>query len=784
MKNLRLSRILSMALSLVMLLTITPLAFADDVKWTEEMMADGWIKVTQDGGATLGYSPNSGVKIITVDGYAFKDMNRNGTLDVYEDWREDAQTRAENLTSLLDIRENQVPLMLVQGYDLGYKAGELSEELISVIDSGIRGTCTPFAFKSVADTVEYSNSQQAYAESKDFAIPVNMHAEVGGLGVATSWVNNLSFAATFDPEVVFEYAKSLSSEYRALGITDSMTPQIDLATDPRWSRITTTWTEDPQLAIDLTGAFIDGWQSTFDEEGNNIGWGSQSIIATLKHYPGDGVGESGRESHNFYGAYAVYPGDNLYTQLLPFQSGLDHGAMSVMPSYSIGIDEDGDAIGDEKVASAYDSYKLTDILRDELGFEGVIFSDFIVVSEIKGYQPRAWGVQNLTEVERYLKAILAGMDQFGSDIFVEKIQAAYDLGVEKYGEEFMNKRINESAIRILKNEFLVGLFENPYLEKKESKKQVATDEATEKMYDVQTKAIVMLKNSDNIIHENDGKAEKPTIYVPMTYSQTSGWTIPFDTKTLFGYFDIVTDKIADTLTGEVDKNGNPTQSEADIVRATSDELAACDFALVRMRSPSNVGGGYDAENARYIPLSLQYGEYTANNSSVRTTSLGGDEIEVTIDSPYGAQTVYETENRSYFGNSAVISNSTDLEAVLYAAENVDKVIVDLTLSNPTVMSEFEDKVDAILVDFGESGEMVTKAICEIILGNIEPSALLPLQMPANMETVEAQYEDVPRDMECYTDSEGNTYDFAFGMNWSGVINDERVETYSVEPLEG
>ena len=101
------------------------------------------------------------------------------------------------------------------------------------------------------------------------------------------------------------------------------------------------------------------------------------------------------------------------------------------------------------------------------------------------------------------------------------------------------------------------------------------------------------------------------------------------------------------------------------------------------------------------------------------------------------------------------------------------------------MSEFEEKADVILMNFGwgrRKYEFHNEYIFDIIEGNVEPTGLLPVQMPANMDTVETQFEDVPRDMECHVDTAGNTYDFAFGLNWSGVISDERTEKYNVAPL--
>ncbi len=136
------------------------------------------------------------------------------------------------------------------------------------------------------------------------------------------------------------------------------------------------------------------------------------------------------------------------------------------------------------------------------------------------------------------------------------------------------------------------------------------------------------------------------------------------------------------------------------------------------------------------------------------------------------------ENRSYFGQTAWSANETQLDLILDTAKICDKVVVVANTSNPFVVGEFESEVDALLLSFNTD----VRAICEIVSGKVEPSALLPMQMPANMETVEAQLEDVPFDMECYVDSNDNTYDFGFGLNWSGIIQDERNEKYTKDAL--
>jgi beta-glucosidase len=314
----------------------------------------------------------------------------------------------------------------------------------------------------------------------------------------------------------------------------------------------------------------------------------------------------------------------------------------------------------------------------------------------------------------------------------------------------------------------------------------------------------MLKNSGGIIHRASAGAGKPTVYIPMVYTaattgrraRPASISPAFDLEAAGVYFNILTDKLAATLTGPVDEEGNPTVSPNDIVRASAADIAECDFALVRITSPQSGNPTYmgfggvtrEGEEYTYLPISLQYRPYTANSEFVRKESIGGDMIEVVEESEYGygeTKTLVK-ENRSYFGETAIIRNESDLDLVLNTAAAADKVIVALDASNPMVFKEFESEVDAIVLGFGggRSSHLPDKAFLEIIAGQVEPSGLLPLQMPANMETVEAQFEDTPRDMECHVDSDGNTYDFAFGLNWSGVIKDGRTAKYDVPPIVG
>jgi len=196
-----------------------------------------------------------------------------------------------------------------------------------------------------------------------------------------------------------------------------------------------------------------------------------------------------------------------------------------------------------------------------------------------------------------------------------------------------------------------------------------------------------------------------------------------------------------------------------------DSPEEADFALVGIYSP-NGGVGYDyadLENGSngYVPISLQYDTYTADTA--REVSLaGGSQLE-------------DFTNRTYKGKTVNTINTTDMQLVNDTKTKMgDKpVIVSVKVGKPMIFSEIEGSAAAIVVHMGVQDQ----ALMEIITGAVEPSALLPFQMPADMLTVEAQFEDVPRDMKPYIDADGNTYDFAYGLNWSGVIDDARVKKY-------
>jgi beta-glucosidase len=560
--------------------------------------------------------------------------------------------------------------------------------------------------------------------------------------------------------------------------------------------------------MDMARAVINAWQSTYDENGNDLGWGDHSVNNQMKHFPGDGAAEGGRESHTRDGAYNVFPGGQFWTHVLPFAACMDlpgktKTVSAAMTNFSVGIEADGSPVGGERVATSYSSYKIDTILRKRYGWDGYILTDFGIITG------KNYGVEKLTPAECMLAILEAGCDAYGGEgrngrESVDLAMEAYKLGISKLGEERLNNLMKKSTERILRTHFNVGIVENPYLSTSTAETVPNNAEHNAAGYKAALRSIVMLKNRGNIVHKTEAGAEKLTIYIPMVYSPaiTGRGASPasampaFDTAVAGEYFNVVTDKLAGKLTGPADEKGIPTVSPRDIIRAPNAKISGCDFALVRITSPQNGNPTYmgfggkttDGKEFTYLPISLQYRPYTANSEFVRRESIGGDMIEKTETSPdgYGDLKTRVKENRSYFGKTAIIKNETDLDLVLNTAAKAKKVIVVVNMSNPMVFREFESKVDGILVGFGgdRSSYLPDKAFLEIVAGLAEPSGLLPLQMPSDMETVEAQFEDVPRDMKCHIDSEGNAYDFAFGLNWSGVIRDDRTAKYGVAPVVG
>ena len=433
------------------------------------------------------------VQTLIEENIPFRDLNKNGKLDIYEDSRQPVDARVEDLLSQMTLEEKvgQMfhPPVLIKP-DARFRAfldamsgGISMEEFISLKH------ISHFNFYGEASPIEIArrlNQLQRVAEESRLGVPVTfstdpLHEVPRGGGIAafsldgiSKWPSQLGFAATRDSDLIFKFGQIASAEYRAMGFRTGLHPMSDLATEPRWARNFGTFGSNADLSSQMTVAYVKGFQGDQIDE--------NSVHTMVKHFPGGGPQEGGLDPHLKSGENQVYPGNNFDYHLKPFQAAIDNGMKVIMPYYGIPKGQT-----DEDVAMAFNKYILTDLLRDQMNFDGVVCTDWGVI------EGRHWGVDDLSISERYEKSINAGVDQYGGE---NKPEYVIDLVNEgKISEE----RIDQSVRRILTNKFELGLFENPFVDENLVSELVNRADYIEEGLDAQRKSVVLLSNKDNTL---------------------------------------------------------------------------------------------------------------------------------------------------------------------------------------------------------------------------------------------------------------------------------------------
>lgn len=466
-------------------------------------------------------------KTLTVDGLSFKDLDGNGKLDPYEDWRLTAAERAADLVKRMTLEEKAGLMMHGTAPSVGAGAGmgvgsqydlDRAREMIDkrkVVTFITRLSGDP------AVLAEENNKLQEIAESGRLGIPATISTDPRNhfqfvLGASVSaggfskWPETLGFAAIGDAALMRRFGDIARQEYRAVGIQEALSPQIDLASEPRWPRINGTFGEDAQLAKGMAEAYVAGFQN------GEAGINRDSVIAVAKHWVGYGAAKDGYDSHNAYGRHSVFPGNDFAEHLIPFEGAFKAKVAGVMPTYSIleGVSIDGRPL--EPVGAGYSKQLLTDLLRGKYGFDGVVLSDWLITNDCKdacldgekpGVKPTLneetfgmpWGVEDMSRVDRFAKAVNAGVDQFGgvtsSNLLVEAVKD------KKIGEA----RIDQSATRILMQKFQQGLFESPYVDPQTARSIVGNPTFAAEATAAQARAMVLLDNKAKLLPVQSGK---------------------------------------------------------------------------------------------------------------------------------------------------------------------------------------------------------------------------------------------------------------------------------------
>ena len=478
-------------------------------------------------------------KIIEVDGLQFRDLDGDGQLTPFEDWRLSPAERAADLVSRMSPDE-KLGLMVISSRPMGISQrnkdftshdGVLDEQHLPIrldphTSAGIPFEGTTEMIRGMhmrhfimreeptgARIATWLNAMNEVAEDTRWGIPVivaaNSKNEAGAFTMGgtpedqpfATWPGTLGLAATGSVEVIESFAAHSRREWVASGLRKGYMYMADVFTDPRWFRGQGTFGEDPAFVAQAMDAVVRGFQG---EDGLE----ADGVALTVKHFPGGGARENGTDPHYAEGSFNIYPtpGSLEEYHLPPFQAAIDAGTSSIMPYYAIPSEEksstpQGRVTDFEQVGFAFNR-EILDLLR-AMGHRGYINSDSGILSKM------AWGVEELTPAERAGRTVMAGTDMFADTNDVASVREAYVTG------QFTTQRLDEAAALLLEELFTLGLFENPYADPEEADRVVANAEAQAAAADAHRRSVVLAKNHERTLPLSAEALAGRTVYVEL-----------------------------------------------------------------------------------------------------------------------------------------------------------------------------------------------------------------------------------------------------------------------------
>ena len=659
-------------------------------------------------------------RILRVDGLEFKDLNGNGRLDPYEDWRLPVAERVADLVARMSV-EDKVGLLLITSHYMGRSAiiGDPDQGLLNTHEkwsdtnfwaaetSSTRHFDPPVldhtgSHRAIAelglrylivrdnptsyDLATWSNALQELAESTPLGIPAvlvsnprNHVSDQKLFGIAeaadqmSQWPGELGLAATQDPDLVEEFGRLAARQWRAAGITKGYMYMADIVTEPRWSRANGTFGENAELAARMIAAVTRGFQ------GETLG--RHSVSLTTKHFPGGGPRDRGHDPHFEHGRFQPYPTEgSLYRYHLPvFQAAIDAGTTSIMPYYAMTTNamsvpqlRGGRAF--EELGFAYDKHLITDVLRGEMGFTGYVNSD----TGISTGMP--WGVESLSRPERFAKAIDAGVNAFAGDGNPQPLLDAVAQGLVSPAD------LDRSAGHLLAEMFSLGLFEDPYVDPDHAQ-AVAEDRDIQALADsAHRRSLVLLRNDRGLL-----------------------------------------------------------------------PLAGHDEAPVRLYVEAFTGGDPAATTAR---VSREVGEALGEGSGIAVVAAPDDATHALLWVRPAISLLNDTPDTEL---SLSLDGETgiDAERVLELQAALPTVLA-VDFANPWLLDRLAPGAAAVVGTFSA----LTDALVDLVRGAVTPTGRLPFTIPADEAAVLAKHPDIPGADEpagyAYTDATGATYVFGYG----------------------
>ncbi|MFU8827323.1 MAG: glycoside hydrolase family 3 protein [Brevefilum sp.] len=437
----------------------------------------------------------------TENGVTYRDLNKNGVLDIYEDPRQPIDARVTDLLSQMTLAE-KAGLLFING-------------AVVNPDASIEDRPTPDGFGLAAKTQmedhlmnhfnlwevpgaaivsRWHNRLQQFAEQTRLGIPVTIASDPRNhfsrsiyemqAQDFSQWCQPLGLGAIGDEALVRQFGDLVRQEYLAAGIRVALHPQIDLATEPRWPRINGTFGADAQLSARLGAAYIAGFQGDF--------LGPESVACMTKHFPGGGPQKEGLDPHFPFHKGQIYPGDNFEYHLIPFEAAMRANTAAIMPYYGVPMDQT-----DENVGMAYNRAIITGLLREKYRYDGVVCSDWGLVTDLVTpnftWPARAWGVEHLSGVERVAKLFNAGVDMLGGESCPAYLVEAVQKGLVSI------EQVDQAVRRVLRLKFSLGLFDNPFSDPELVPQVIGNPATLAAGIDAQCRAMTLLKNDRQIL---------------------------------------------------------------------------------------------------------------------------------------------------------------------------------------------------------------------------------------------------------------------------------------------
>lgn len=469
----------------------------------------------------------------TDGGLTYRDLNKNGKMDVYEDSRQPVEKRVQDLLKQMTLEEKAgmmfySPIRVNADGTIDDKPAK--DFLASISPVGVneidKHHITHFNLFGVPapDTLAmWYNRIQQYEEKTRLGIPLTIASDPRNQGSAgifamsaktfSIWPDPLGLAAIDDEKLTEQFADISRREYLAVGIRQGLHPQVDLATEPRWPRISGTFGEDAALSSRMTTAYINGYQ------GEKLD--ANSVAMMTKHFPGGGPQKEGLDPHFPFQKGQVYPGNNFRYHLIPFEAAFKAGTAAIMPYYGVPMGQPNI----EEVGFSYNKSIITGLLRNKYHYDGVVCTDWGLVSDTKlgsiNFVARAWGVEKLNTEERVQRIIDAGVDQLGGEnlpgIIVKLVN----------DRKISERRIDTSIARLLRLKFQLGLFDNPFVDEKKAGDIVGSPAFMKAGEDAQRRSLTLLKNNGHIL--------------PLTVNKLKIYIKNIDPKIAAAYGTVVSD---------------------------------------------------------------------------------------------------------------------------------------------------------------------------------------------------------------------------------------------------